>query len=249
MKIAIPSHNRVNILKAKTYKLLLERGFDENDIFIFTDNFDEYKDEFKNVILSKDSITEKRNHIIEYFDEGEQIVEMDDDIDDIQTTKSGEDNKSVMNLKEFYEENFKMLFAGGMWGINSTHNNFFATGEDKYGLQLVSICATLCGYINDKRIKMTLKEKEDFERVLLYYQMKKPILKRCGYGIKTNYWSGKGGIASDYDFEERINIQKESADYLLEKYPEYVYQKERKNGIVDIKFRRKKHLMNYYNKN
>lgn len=249
MKIAIPSHNRVDTLKSKTYQLLLDRGFDEDDIFIFTDNFDDYKDEFKNVILSKDSITGKRNHIIEYFEEGEHIVEMDDDIDDIQTTKKGETNESVMNLKEFYEDNFKMLDCGGMWGINSTHNNFFASGEDKYGEQLVSICATLTGYINDKSIKMTLKEKEDFERVLLYYERKKPILKRGGYGIKTNYWNGKGGIASDYDMDERINIQKESADYILDKYPNYVYQTERKNGIVDIKFRRKKHLMTLYNKN
>tara|TARA_R110000824_G_scaffold48395_6_gene136670 strand:- start:1109 stop:1858 length:750 start_codon:yes stop_codon:yes gene_type:complete len=249
MKIAIPSHNRVNILKEKTYQLLLSRGFTEDEIFIFTDNYDEYKDEFKNVIKSLDTITGKRNHIIEYFDEGEHIVEMDDDIDDIQTTKKEVKNESVMNLKDFFEKNFDMLFSGGMWGINSTDNNFFASGEDKYGLQLVSICATLTGYINDKSIRMTLKEKEDFERVLIYYHKKKPVLKRCGYGIKTKYWKSKGGIASDYNFDERVVIQKEAANSLVEQYPELVYITERKNGIADIKFRRKKDLMTYYNKN
>ena len=43
------------------------------------------------------------------------------------------------------------------------------------------------GYINDKSIKLTVSEKEDFEDVLLCLR-KVSYLKRCGFGIKTNYW-------------------------------------------------------------
>ncbi len=85
-----------------------------------------------------------------------------------------------------------------------------------------------------------MPEKEDFDRVCQFYKKNLPILKRCGYGINTRYWKNQGGIQARYNFDQRIIVQKESADMLMEKYPDLVYQRIRKNGIVDIRFRRKK---------
>ena len=250
MKIAIPSHHRVEQLKKKTLKLLLKHGFSEDDIYIFVapECYEMYVNEFKNVILSRDSICAKRNHIIEYFPEGERIVEMDDDVEDILHTKKDEKNYPVENLKDFYEENFNMLRGEvpqkwngdapkGLWGMNANTNQYFATGEDKHKIQLCSICNTTLGYFNHKDIKLTVPEKEDFERVIQYYLAGIPILKRCGYGIKTKYWNNKGGLEKQYDMDERKRKQRQSADILKERYPELVYQRERKNGIVDIRFR------------
>jgi len=253
MKIAIPSHHRLEQLKSKTYSLLIKHGFSEDDIYIFVapECYDEYYVEFKNVILSKLNITDKRNHIIEFFRSGEMIVEMDDDIEDIMNTKKDEKATPVEDIKELFENSFEMLrgdipqkWGGeapkGLWGLNANCNTFFATGEDKHGVQLCSIINSTLGYFNDKDIQLTIPEKEDFERVIKYYLKDIPILKRCGYGIKTKYWGNKGGLLSQYDFEERKKKQRLSADILFETYPDLVYKRERKNGIVDIRFRRKK---------
>ena len=84
MKIAIPSHKRSEQFKQKTYGLLQKHNFDSKDIFIFVspESHEEYSGIFTdcNVILSKNNILDTRNHIIDFFDEGEKIVELDDDI-------------------------------------------------------------------------------------------------------------------------------------------------------------------------
>ena len=74
-------------------------------------------------------------------------------------------------------------------GFNANINNFYADGKDKFGLY--SIINSCCGYVNCKSIKLTVSEKEDFERCILMFRMGYPILKRCGYGIKTKYWTIK----------------------------------------------------------
>jgi len=104
-----------------------------------------------------------------------------------------------------------------------------------------------CGYINDKRIKLTLTEKEDFQRVIQFYLLKLPILKRTGYGIRTKPWINQGGLQSRYSMKKRIIIQKKSANKLMMLYPGLGYLMVRKNGVVDFKFRSKDPL-NIYNK-
>ena len=59
-----------------------------------------------NLVKTKDNIKDARNHIIQYFRNGEKIVEMDDDIKDIVIMKPGKKNKRVRDLKKFLEESF-----------------------------------------------------------------------------------------------------------------------------------------------
>ena len=240
--IVIPSYNRIDQIQEKTLKLLKNHKIDMDKVYVFTDpsEYKLYKKELKkwkvNVIKSKDSILETRNHIIKYFDNNIKIVEMDDDVEDIQTTKKGKANQSIKNLKKFFNESFELIGPQGLWGMNSNTNNYFATGDDKKGLY--SIVNSCLGYINNKKIKLTVQEKEDFERCLQFYKLKLPIIKRCGYGIKTKYWTNKGGIQSKYNFEKRVEVQKESAEALMSKYPGCCFKRIRKNGIVDIRFKR-----------
>ena len=124
------------------------------------------------------------------FDEGQHVIEMDDDIEDLQVTIKKIKNVSVPCLKTLFNESFSLIGSSGLFGFNSTHNNFYAGNSlDKYGLYaLVNTCI---GYVNDKRIVLTVTEKEDFERCILMYQNGATILKRSRYGIKTKYWSNK----------------------------------------------------------
>ncbi len=247
MKIAIPSHKRLNSFKTRTYALLMRHGFDENDIYIFVspESYEEYKDEFKNVILSKNNILDTRNHIIEYFDEGERVVEMDDDILSIKTTIKNTKPVEVDNLKFIFEESFEKC-QGGLWGFNSvvTGNNFKCKVNpiDNIKIQRITIVNSCLGYFNRKDIKLSVKEKEDYERVILFYIKGIPILKREMYGIHTRYWTYAGGIQARYNTEERIKVQSEAAEYLFNLYPEHVYKCIRKTkwkeGMVDLRFRK-----------
>jgi hypothetical protein len=247
MFIAIASHQRPIELQEKTLALLKKHKFEFKNVFVFVspESYDEYLPvskqwKFKLVkVPGKGSILTSRNYIIQYFNEGVKIVEMDDDIEDIETTLKGTPNKSVSDLKQLFMDSFKIIGANGLWGFNANTNNFYADGKDKIGLY--SIINTCCGYINRKSIKLTVSEKEDFQRCILMFKLGHPILKRGGFGIKTKYWTNKGGIMGRYGFEKRKQVQSDSAMTLMKKYPEYCYTKVRPNGIVDIRFRRLKH--------
>lgn len=245
MKIAIPSHKRLKMLNEKTLSLLLKQNNLPN-IYIFasTESFEEYNKYFKlynkiKVIESFDSILEKRNHIIDYFNEGEEIVEMDDDIEDIVTTIRGEKSESVSDLIGLFEDSFKKS-EGGLWGFNATTNSFFASGKDsEVKPQKLSLVNSCIGYTNFKHMNLTCPEKEDYERVILFYLNGKNVLKRGGYGIKTKYWKNEGGIQARYDFEKRKQVQRESAEMLVDMFGDHCYMIERKNGLVDIRFKNK----------
>lgn len=241
--IAIASHKRGEILQSKTLSLLKKHKISMRKVYVFVspESYEDYipiKNKWKfNLIEGNNStILQTRNNIIKYFDDGQNILEMDDDVDDIEITLKGVKNKSVTDLKELINESFQIIHQGGLFGFNANTNNFFAGNKDKFGLY--SIINSCLGYKNDKRINLTVAEKEDFERCILFYELNLPILKRTGYGIKTNYWKNKGGIQSHYDFKKRIDVQKQSAEQLLEKYPWAGRKQVRKNGIVDLRFNR-----------
>ena len=250
MIVAIASHMRPKQLQNKTLSLLKKHKFDMKDVYIFSspESMTIYKPIAEkwgfNLVLSKNNILDARNHIIQSFPDGTRIVEMDDDVEDILTTKKGEVSKSVENLQKLFEESFELAGKNGLWGLNANTNTYFATGVDKRGLY--SIINSCLGYINDKSIQLTVSEKEDFERCILFYKKAYPILKRTGYGIKTKYWKNKGGIQDRYGFEKRKQVQKESADKIMEKYPGVCYRRLRKNGIVDIRFKPRGDPLNIY---
>lgn len=231
------------MIQKKTLNFLSKHLCDFSNVYIFVSksSFNEYKillEKYNNInlILSKDSILEARNHIIQYFEEGTAIVEMDDDVEEIEILNKNANNVCIDNFIETIHDSFDLVDYEGLFGFNANNNYFFSSCENQFGLY--SIINSCCGYINDKSIILTCREKEDFERTILFYKKGKKILKRGGYGIKTKYWKNKGGIQDHYDFEKRKVVQKESAIRLLELYPNYCYKVERKNGIVDIRFKR-----------
>ena len=236
MKIAIASHNRITLL-TKTLNYLKNSFIDMKDVYIFasTHSYDEYLERFDecNIIKSKDNILDARNHIIQYFDEGEKIIEIDDDVEAL---IDFETNEPVKDLYMLFHESFEL--CNGLFGFTSNDNAFFSNKKDKYGLY--SIVNSCCGYINDKSIVLTLREKEDFQRAILFYEKNKKILKRGRYGIKTKYWKNKGGIQDRYDFATRLKVQEECCDYLVKNYSHLGYKSVRKNGICDFKFKRLK---------
>jgi hypothetical protein len=238
-KIVIPSYNRFSTILGRTLKFLLSHNIDMNKVYIFAHPFsyDEYKiieDKIEGVkvVESKGGIMNSRNYITEYFEEGTKIVSIDDDVEELIDLNT---NQPIENLNEFIEESFSMC-GNGLWGVCALNNKFYSNMKDKFGLQ--SIVATFCGYVNIKSIVLTLDLMEDYERVIKYYNANKIILKRSWIGIKTKYWTNKGGLQTELDILKRIQLQNYCANEILNRYPDYVFQRKRKNGLLDIRFKR-----------
>ena len=248
-KIAIASHKRLSMIRKKTLTYLFKHNIVPTWVYIFVspESYLEYKIALEplgyNIIRSKDTILKTRNHIIDYFDEGTAIMEIDDDLADIQTTLKGQKNEPIKDLDYLIRSSFEMLGTSGIWGVNSNINSFFADGKDKFGLY--SIVNSFLGYYNDKRIILEVEEKEDWNRVCLAHQLRLPLLKRSGFGINTRYWKNPGGIQARYDFDRRVEVQAESALKLMEKFPGYCYTRTRKSGIIDLRFRRQKKKVSF----
>jgi len=239
-KIVIPSYNRLYPLIVKTLDFLFRHNIDHSKIYIFVHPFsyDEYVEVLKpkypnlNIVESKCGIKNSRNYINDYFNEGDKIVEIDDDVEALLDLR---EDKPLENLNEFIEESFSMC-GNGIWGVSALTNKFFATLNDKFGLR--SIVATFCGYVLDKSIKLTLDVMEDHQRTILYYLNDKTILKRGWVGIKTKYWTLSGGLQTEYDREKRLQLQNFCAQEIANTYPHLVYQRTRKNGLKDLRFKR-----------
>jgi len=247
--IAIASHERLKLFEDKTITFLKKHNVDFAKVYVFVSDlsylsYEPLSEKYGFNLLNSNnnllkfnnnSILTTRNNIINYFEEGAKILEMDDDIDDIIDFTT---NKGVDNFVELVDESFKLISDGGLFGFSAQANKFFSNGIDKFGLY--SIINSCCGYINDKKIELTVYEKEDYERCIQFYKINLPILKRGNYGIKTKYWKNQGGIQSRYSWEKRVTVQRESALWLKKLYPEYVRIQIRSNGIYDIRFIKQK---------
>ena len=123
MKIVIPSHNRCELIQTHTLPLLQKHNFDFDNIFVFVSKsqLSKYLEIQKkwgfNLVEGKDGILNQRNYIIEHFEEGEQIVEIDDDVKDIIDLSC---LKPIIDLKLLVESLFEK--TNGLWGINGAVN-------------------------------------------------------------------------------------------------------------------------------
>jgi len=57
-------------------------------------------------LISKGGIKNSRNYINDYFNEGDKIVEIDYDIEDLINLR---EDKTLENLDDFIEESFSMV--------------------------------------------------------------------------------------------------------------------------------------------
>ena len=93
--VAIPSYNREDIIVPKTLTTLKEGSILKNKIYIFVANKQQEKlyektvpkNLYNKIIVGKKGITNQRIFISKYFPEGQYIVSMDDDVEELQMMK------------------------------------------------------------------------------------------------------------------------------------------------------------------
>jgi len=263
-KIAIPSYKRQDVLKKKTLPMLAEYKVPKRLIHVFVadsieakiyrDTLD--KDTYGKLIIGKPGIKEIRNFMANYFDEGERIVYLDDDIAKLWRCvtkgdpKNKKDNKLIVleSFDEFVKDAFKLSKKTGFhnWGPYPIDNPFFMKptmpDNSHISTDLKFIMGGFNGVINNKTAEIrTISDKEDYERTIKYYLKDDGVIRFNNISCSTRCYKGMGGI----QFDRKKETSAINAKILIEKYPDLVTLNDsRKSGFVEIKLRDKRVAQN-----
>lgn len=256
-KIVIPTYNRAETLKNKTLNLLESEKINKDNIYIFFANQKELETYnlkgYKNQIVGVIGLTNQRNFIVNYFNDGEKLLWLDDDLVSIKTvekdpTKIGKafDQKfKDSSIKEIAEIGFEQLSKNScsLFGVYPVNNKGFLkinniTTELKY---IIGCCY---GTINNKELfTFDVNEgnggaKEDFLRTLMVYKKEGKVVRLNGFTAITNYYKEAGGLQSlDSQYGERKKRDFISMKYICEKYKGLAFENINKQGYPEIKLK------------
>lgn len=270
--IVIPSYSRADIVASKTLRVCAAAAMPLSRIFLFVveSEFCSYKAAVSNagfsdinIVVGPLGLHNMRNFITDYFDEGAPLLHMDDDIDAflqlsineavIDTKKAARYQlqlQSFGKLIETFNAAFETCKRDGirLFGIYPVANGYFMKDLPARTYDL-RFCVGVCwGVLNTKAVRISIEEKEDFERTLLFYEKNRKILRLNDITVKTKYYKTKGGMqarsAADGGAEDsegprdRITASKVSCNYLLDKFPEYTrLYTSKKSGIYEVRLR------------
>lgn len=263
--IVIPTYNRPDIIQVKTLALLNRHKINPQNITLFVANkeqYDIYKEKvpaflYGSIVIGVIGLKNQRNYIMDYYPEGKQIVQMDDDLDKIvelvvskktikSTTRmamqsrrrstSRKTIKPITDLDAFIRRAFQICKEKGifLWGVYPLSNSRFMT--PKMTTDLRFIVGPMWGIINRHRLdlKLTIDEKENTERTLQHWVIDHAVLRFNNIGIETRYYKNKGGMQDEG--KNRKEEALKSVYYLHQKYPNLtkIYLG-KKSGIPEIK--------------
>ena len=261
--ITIPSYNRPDLIQVKTLALLHRHSIPASRITIFVANqeqHDLYKAKvpvwlYGNLVIGVIGLRNQRNFIMDYYPEGTQIVQMDDDLDKImeliiepskasrkssrkstRVSKSSHRMRPIIDLDVFIKRAFDICHKKGifLWGVYPLANARFMT--PKMTTDLRFIVGPFWGIINRHRpdLRITIDEKENAERTLQHYSIDGAVLRFNNVGIETRYYKNKGGMQDEG--KNRKEEALKSVYYLHKKYPKLtkIYLG-KKSGVPEIR--------------
>jgi hypothetical protein len=217
-KICIPSYKRAGVLNMKTLLMLEYYSIPKDLIYIFVANAEEYNnyvniigDSYR-IIIGEVGMMNIRNFITNYFDEREHLVMIDDDI-----TLITHFEKYYKTADDFFTNAFELCIENKcrLWGIYPVNNAYFMKPTITIGLQY--ICGGLYGVINNKKLLVSMNDKEDFQRSIQYYLEDGKTMRFNYVGINTKGYTGVGGMNIPGTRTNEIILA--SAVKLTEAYP------------------------------
>ena len=243
--IAIPSYKRAETLKEKTLKFLNSNKIDPSLIHIFVANEEERieynsildEKKYGKIIVGVLGMKNIRNFITDYFPANKYIVNLDDDIKDIMYLHGDKKLKSLPKLDTFIRSAFQysQKVGANLWGIYPVANPFYMNHGISSGLYYIVGCMWGCKNLYKHKIKVTIDDKEDFERSILYYNEDNVVIRYNYITVKTNYYKEHGGM-QETRTDTRVT---KSAHYLVKKYPKLCeLNNNKKSEKTEIKFKR-----------
>jgi len=247
-QIAIPSYQRPNILKKKTIKLLEKYNIDSNIITIFVANQEEYNiyvQAFPNlkIIIGEIGINNQRNFIRNYFNVGDLVLSIDDDIEDVLEFKNEKLLEPIENLNTFIIECFNDCMASGahLWGIYPVANAFFMKSRPTINKKLSFIIGCFYGQIirhdDALNLNVAMETKEDLLNSILHYELDGVVVRFDKITIKSKFYNKIGGLGTASD---RSDKDKKASEYLEANYSKFGKYWIRKDGRHE--FRLKKNI-------
>ena len=238
--IAIPSYKRSLQLQNKTLKCLKDNGIlkEHINVFVIKEEEEEYKailnpDYYNKIIVGDLGIVQQREFITNYYENGDNIISLDDDIESVDLSMT-----TYLTLDEFFNNAFQLCKDNGayMWGVYPVFNPFYRQSRPSLSIGLLFIIGAFYGFINrknedDLRLELTREGgKEDVELSILYWLKDGKVLRFNTVGFKSKMY-GVGGLGG---LLERIPIMKKVTININNKYPLYTKIKIRKNGLYEI---------------
>lgn len=239
--IAIPSYKRVEMLKEKTLALLERYNISSEIVTIFVADKEEYKiyrealpDKWRNIVVGVKGMVGIRNFMINYYNEGDRVVFMDDDLESIEVKVNDKKTKPIDDLNKFIIYAWQLCdkYNCGLWGINAVLNPFYMKNTITLDLKFIVGCFFGMRISRGILCSDACPVKIDYELTIKFYIRDGRVLRFNYIAPKTNYYHNQGGL-SEFD---RKTLSKQAADYLVATYPMYCeYNNSRKSGFTEIK--------------
>tara|TARA_R110001592_G_scaffold61932_2_gene189275 strand:- start:1435 stop:2160 length:726 start_codon:yes stop_codon:yes gene_type:complete len=238
IKYIIPSFQRCYKFTELTYQFLQDQDIDLQDVWLILREDDPQLDLYgmlpvNHLITDTKGIGMTHNEITSYFDEGDYLVELDDDLKKIIDIN----RKPITNFKEVCKTMFtnlesKKLSFGGTYSVA---NPMFMKGCKEYTTDLRYCLGCVRFRINRKDIILHTNYAEDFENCILHYLRDGGILKNNWISPVTKNYA-PGGCDGD---GRNIDTEKKDKEHLVDSYPDLCVLFQRKNGKWDLRLKDK----------
>ena len=262
MKFVIKTKDRVDGLRKDTYSLLSKYGVSESDIYLFVSSnidYDAYTEAYPDatIVLGAKGIVGIDNFIVNYFDEGDKYIYMNDDVSGIY--KTGEKKKVDLTNDEFYkliDDMFNQLDKYGFTysALYPCDSTMYMNNAKEFMYDLCLCMDPFSAIINNKNIQLTefhvydedgvdfVGDKSDVEKSLLHFLDKGGLVRFNKYCIKVKYCNQNraGGIIG-----RTPQTEEQVCDLFKLKYEEYIkYVRMKKDGFSDIRLKTLKSVIN-----
>tara|TARA_R110000823_G_scaffold52631_1_gene130078 strand:- start:266 stop:997 length:732 start_codon:yes stop_codon:yes gene_type:complete len=240
VKFVIPSFQRARQIQEKTLEFLDWQNILRKDIYVFVRNDDPFLPLYESInginLIKTDvkGIGNTHNFITEYFEEGQFIVEIDDDLEKI----IDNERRSIEDFKGIVDEMFTLMKNNNIsyGGTYSVPNPMFMSKCKQYTYDLRYCLGCLRFRFVRKDIVLQTNYSEDFENCVKHFIRDGLILKNnwiCP--VTKNYKDG--GCDGD-----GRNVESEKADkeFLANNYPNHCKLFQRKNGRWDLRLKEHK---------
>lgn len=240
MRIAIPTYKRAQIIDTLSLALLKKCSIPNESVYLFLSNAEEYKEysyllqDGYNLVYTKDlyNLQEKHNYIQDYFDVGERIIVMEDDI---RSLKRKDDNRVIeyTDFKTMVQDGWHACDKKGtkLWGIYPIPNGMFMS--ESITSDLVCITGYLFGIeiTKDKFLRCNTENKHDYERSILHYIKYGSVCRLDYIAQYSQSFTGKGGLQAQHTNSGRCENEIKGCEYLTKRFPHLIARASRINKV------------------
>jgi len=240
--ICIPTYNRVELFRKKTYTTVIERyNLQSKVLLLLQSDEDEkaYNEAFPelDILRTPAGLLHTVNFVADYFPKNKRIIMMHDDIRRLFKVDEHAKRHTVEDGDAFFTDVFNRMEQEGchLGGVYPCDYPLTMCQKPEYTTSLQFIHDPLTFMINLQiPLTLELQNKSDFERSVLYYKHDKKVLRMNHYTSITTYNpKGNSGIG-----HRDAKAERDACALFLKQYGEYVARIiTHKNGSTSMKLK------------